>query len=141
MIFLWYQTAMALWMVALYNYPLAQLSLLIATNCFFLAYHLKVRPQLNVINLVFTILPILALVLFEGLYIYFQTHLELTATQKTNVAFPFLVTADVFCILFALWAVWRLIWEVNFYWRNFKQTQLYLEYADHDYIGEEEKAS
>jgi hypothetical protein len=117
---------MALWMVALYTSPIIQLCLLIITNCVFLGYHLKVRPQLNNINLIFTILAILAMVLFEGLYLYFQTHLELTATQKTNVAFPFLVTADVFCVLFALWAVWRLIWEISFYWRNFKQTQLYL---------------
>lgn len=123
---MWYQTVMALWMVALYTSPMMQLGLLIATNCIFLLYHLKVRPQLNNINLIFTILAILAMILFEGLYLYFQTHTELTATQKSNVAFPFLVAADVFCILFALWAVWRVIWETSFYWRNFKQTQLYI---------------
>ena len=113
-------------MVALYSFPMAQVCLLIATNCIFLLYHLKVRPQLNNINLVFTILAILALILFEGLYLYFQTNAELTAMQKSNVAFPYLVAADVFCVLFALWAVWRVVWETMFYWRNFKQTQLYL---------------
>lgn len=133
--------AMALWMVVFYGQPTVQLALLITTNCIFLIYNLKVRPQLNAINVVFTVFAILIFILFEAMYLYFINNGSLTANQKTNAAFPFLVTADIFCVLFVLWALWRCVWECSFYWNNFKKTLLYLEFADHDYVGEEEKTS
>lgn len=133
--------AMGVWMVGLYSYPTPQLAMLLLTNTCFLFYNLKVRPQLSKINLIFTILAICFLMAFECIYLYFISHSTLTATQKTNIAFPFLVAADVFCVTFVLWAMWRCVWECSFYWTAFKQTQIYREFADHDYIGEQDAAS
>lgn len=31
------------------------------------------------------------------------------------------------------------MWEASYYWNSFKKTQLYLEFADHDYVGEAEQ--
>lgn len=53
---------MAVWMVALYTSPKAQLALLIVTNFCLLIYQLKTRPHLNTINLLFTVLFLLFLV-------------------------------------------------------------------------------
>lgn len=121
-----YQMLMALWMVALYTSPKTQLVLMIITNLLLLCYNLKWRPQLNILNLIFSILFTGFLVSFEGMYIYFVNNTLMTPTRKTNAAFPFLVAADVFCILLVIWVMWRLVWEASFYWNNFKKTQLYL---------------
>jgi hypothetical protein len=109
-VFLWYQMLMALWMVAFYNSATIQLALLITTNCLYLFYNLKARPQLNNINLVFTLLAVLFILLFEALYLYFLNNTSLTANQKTNTSYPFLICADVFAVLFVLWVVWRCVW-------------------------------
>jgi hypothetical protein len=127
---------MALWMVTLYNSPNIQLFLLLATNAALLAYHLKVRPQLNVLNLIFTVLAILFLIAFEAVYLFFLNNTDLTASQKTARGHGLLIASDVFCVIFCLWALWRVVWECSFYWQNFKKTQLYREFADHDYVGQ-----
>ena len=57
-----YQLLMAVWMVALYTSPKAQLALLMMTNLCLLVYQLKARPHLNTINLLFTVLFLLFLV-------------------------------------------------------------------------------
>jgi hypothetical protein len=137
--FMFYQLLMALWMVAFYALPRVQLALLIMTNLLFLCYHLRFRPQLNAINLIFTVLFLACLVALEAMFLYFLDNTSITASQKTSAAFPFLVAADVFCVLLVLWVLWRAVWEASFYWNNFKKTQLYLEFADHDYAGEEEQ--
>lgn len=61
------------------------------------------------------------------------------ASDKTAVAFPFVVTACTVLILVILWTLWRFVWEIMFYWQNFKKTELYLQFADHDYVGEQEQ--
>ncbi len=58
-------------MVGLYTMVYAQLVLLIITNCLFLVYLLKVRPYLNKINLLFSILFVLSQITLEAFYIYF----------------------------------------------------------------------
>ena len=131
---------MAVWMVALYTAPKAQLALLIVTNLCLLIYQLKTRPHLNTINLLFTVLFLLFLVVLEAFYLYFLNNPTMTATQKTNTAFPLLIAADVFCVLMVLWVVWRFVWEASYYWNSFKKTQLYLEFADHEYVGEQEQS-
>lgn len=48
------------------------------------------------------------------------------ATDKTNVAFPYIVFQSVLFVLMILWALWRFVWECSFYWQKFKKTQVYL---------------
>ena len=132
---------MALWMTTLYNSPNMQLILLVGTNALLLGYHLKVRPQLNILNLIFTVLAILFMVAFEAVYLFFLNNTQLTATQKTARGHALLIASDVFCVIFCLWALWRVVWECSFYCQNFKRTQLYLEFADHDYVAEAEKVT
>ena len=61
MVFYAYFLLCSIWMVGLYSAPLAQLVLLIITNALLLVYLIKVRPYLNKINLIFTILFVLTL--------------------------------------------------------------------------------
>lgn len=49
----------SIWMVGFYRTIMPQMVMLIITNCLFLIYLLKVRPYLNKINLVFTVLFVL----------------------------------------------------------------------------------
>ena len=48
-----------------------------------------------------------------------------------------LVVACCIFIGMILWSVWRMIWEVMHHWQLFKRTELYLEFGDHDYEGEQ----
>ena len=121
-----YQILMAVWMTAFYTYPKAQLVLLIITNSLLLCYHLKFRPHLNFLNLIFYILSIAFLISVEAMYIYFSNNTLMTPNKKTNAAYNFLVAADIFCVLLVLWVVWRVVWEASLYWNKFKKTQLYL---------------
>ena len=126
-------------MVGLYTLVMAQLVLMIVTNGLMLIYLLKVRPYLNKINLLFNILFVLALIAIEAFQIYFyQNDAELFASDKTNLAYPFVVALCVAFILMVLWGLWRVVWEVSLYVKNFKGTLLYLEFADYDYEGEKE---
>lgn len=128
-------------MVGLYTAMLAQLALLITTNTLYLFYLLKTRPYLNKLNLLFMVLFVLATITIEAFSIYFyQNDSQLFASAKTNIAFPFVVTLCVVLILMVLWALWRVVWEVSFFVNNFKRTLLYLEFADHDYVGEQEQS-
>jgi hypothetical protein len=114
-------------MVGLYHSPKSQLVMLIITNLLHLTYTLAFRPYLNNLNLIFSILSTLTIIVIESLIIYFEDNGKtIYANDKYNIAFPFLVAADVFCVLLILWGCWRFIWEINFYIRNFKGTLLYL---------------
>jgi len=131
-----YQLILGIWLVGLYSSPNAQLIMLILTNICHLAYTLKVRPYLNNINLIFNILSTLCIIAFESYFIYFFNNgSKMFANQKYNIAYPFLIVVDIFCVLMVLWGFWRFIWEINLYVKNFKGTLLYLEFADHDYVG------
>jgi hypothetical protein len=61
-------------MVGLYGAVVAQLALLITTNCIFLIYLFKTRPYLNNINLFFSLLFVLTAIVLESFYIYFYQH-------------------------------------------------------------------
>lgn len=122
-----YQLFIAIWMVGLYKYPKPQLIMLIVTNLLHLIYSIVFRPFLSNLNLLFSILSTLVIILIESLILYFEDNGKgMYANEKYNLAFPFLVAADVFCILLLLWGCWRFIWEINFYIKNFKGTLLYL---------------
>ena len=62
MVFYAYLLFISIWMVGLYQYVVPQLALLITTNIAFLVYQLAVRPHLNKINMLFTLLFILTLI-------------------------------------------------------------------------------
>jgi len=118
---------MVVWLVSLYGSPKSQLILLIITNIVFLIYMVKVRPYLNNINLIFTILTTLTLIVLEVFYLYFfSVQNTMFASDKTAIAFPFIVTACTIVILMIIWSLWRFVWESMFYWQNFKKTELYL---------------
>jgi hypothetical protein len=118
---------MVVWLVSLYSSPRSQLILLICTNIAFLVYTIKFRPFLNNINLIFTILTTLTFIGFEAFYLFFLgVQGTMYASEKTTLAYPFVVTACTVVILIILWALWRFVWEVMFYWQNFKKTELYL---------------
>ena len=128
-------------MVALYGMVIPQLCMLIATNILLLLYLLKVRPYINKLNLIFTLLFVLSAIALEAMQIYFFKYdAILTATQKTNIGHPFVIALCSVLMLLVVWALWRIVWEASFYVRNFKGTLLYLEYADHDYEGEKEES-
>ena len=127
MVFYVYYLLCSIWMVGLYSAVVAQLVMLIITNCLLLFYLLKVRPYLNKLNLIFSILFVLTLLALESFQIYFFQHdSELFASDKTRIAFPFVITLCVVLILMAVWALWRVVWETSFYVKNFKGTLLYL---------------
>lgn len=58
-------------MVGLYGAVMAQLVLLLITNALLLFYLLKVRPYLNKINLIFSLLFVLTLITLESFQIFF----------------------------------------------------------------------
>ena len=141
MVFYVYIIFSSLWMVGLYQYVVPQLALLIITNIALLVYLLAVRPHLNKINLLFTLLFVLTLITLESFQIYFiQVDAVMFASEKTRVASPFVITLCVVLILLVFWALWRVVWEVSFFIKNFKGTLLYLEFVDHSYEGEKEES-
>ena len=98
-------------MVGLYNAVITQLILLIITNGLLLIYLLKVRPYLNKLNLIFSLIFVLALVTLECFQIYFfQYDGQMFASEKTKIAHPFIVTLCVVLILMVVWALWRVVW-------------------------------
>ena len=48
------------------------------------------------------------------------------ASEKTRLAHPFVVALCIVLILLVVWVLWRVVWEVSFYIKNFKGTLLYL---------------
>ena len=114
-------------MVGLYQYVVPQLIMLIITNIILLGYLLISRPYLNKINLIFSLLFVLTVITLESFQIYFyQNDATMFASEKTRLAYPFVVTLCVVLILLVVWVLWRMIWEVSFYIKNFKGTLLYL---------------
>jgi len=82
------------------------------------------------------VLFILASIAIEVFGIYFyQTDASTFASQKTATGYPFVIALCVVLILLLLWSLWRVVWEISFLIGKFKKTQLYLEFADHDYVG------
>lgn len=101
----------SIWMVGLYHAIMPQLVMLIITNGFYLIYLIKVRPYLNKINLIFTIIYVLTAITLEALFIHFyQTDQSTFASEKTATAYPFVVALCVVLVLLILWALWRVVW-------------------------------
>lgn len=71
MVFYVYYLLCSIWMVGLYGAVMAQLVLLLITNALLLFYLLKVRPYLNKINLIFSLLFVLTLITLESFQIFF----------------------------------------------------------------------
>ncbi len=103
------------------------MALLISTNILMFGYLIVARPYLNKINFFFTIIFILTAITLEAFFIHFyQTDSITFASEKTNTAYPLVLTICSILILLLIWSLWRVVWEVSFLVRNFKKTLLYL---------------
>ena len=68
---------------------------------------------------------------------YYINDANMFASEKTAKGYPMVIALSVFMILMIIWSCWRVVWDINFLVGKFKGTLLYLEFADHDYAGEE----
>lgn len=112
-----------IWLVSLYEKPIAQMALLIVTNVFFMGYLVISRPYSIHVNTVMGILWGMLLIAVEAYEIYFTVKDdELNSSDKTEQAYPLLIAVSVVMMIMILWSCWRVIWQFMDIWSFFSKT-------------------
>ena len=68
----WYLQLSAIWLVALYAFPVPQMAMLILTNSLYIIYLLVSRPYLMTVNVFMCVLWPLVLITLESFILYFE---------------------------------------------------------------------
>lgn len=129
----------AVFLGALFNYPLGQLLSLMIINVALLVALLVLRPykevSVNVMHIVFE----LTILFVEALMAYGYFNPKMAVSQKISYGYLAIVVLGVLLTIFVIWNIFRWAVSIRAFWDMFKQTEFYREYADEDYTNEIEE--
>ena len=114
---------MNVWLVALYEKPIAQLVMLLLTNLVYVLYIVYYRPYVNIVNTVIISLMVSTLLLIESYMVYFSVNdKNMNSDRKTQIIQPLIILLSAIYVLMIFWTIWRVIYDGMDIWNYFKKT-------------------